>query len=87
MTRLLRTCLQPGIYMYDTALAQLLVTANAGSKKSYYPDRDLSGLWKVARVRSVGYMSKYTGGIYSGNTLPNPTGVFGTAAIPYRTLR
>ena len=39
-----------------------------------------------ARVCSVGYAPKYTGGIFSVNTLPDFTGVFGTAAIPYRTL-
>ena len=37
------------------------------------------------KSRSVGiyYVPEYTGGIFSVNTLPNLTGVFGAAAIPY----
>ena len=41
----------------------------------------------IPRICSEGHVPKYTGGVISVNTLPSLTGVFGTAAIPYRTVR
>ena len=53
------------------------------------PDKDMRAplFRKCQWVCSVGYLPKYTGGIYSVSTLPNLTRVFGPAAILYRTFR
>lgn len=41
----------------------------------------------IPRGCSIGYVQKYTVGVFSVNTLPNVTGVCGAAAIPIRTIR